>query len=192
MPLYYGTDDVKLLAGRCLTIGNFDGVHLGHQKMIARLVTLAQKKETSSVVLTLHPHPIELLRPEHSPPRLSTLEQKAELLQQYGVDDVIAYPIDRSFLNLTPLQFFQKIIQNQFQTVGIVEGENFYFGRDRSGDISTLQTYCDADGIELCVMNSIEVNDDVVSSTRIRNAISSGEMLNAVTLLGHPYWLRGK
>ncbi len=191
MPLLFGFDDPNLPQGGAVAIGNFDGVHKGHQQMIANLVVLAHKKKTTSVVLTFSPHPIELLRPQYVPPWLSTLEQKAELLQQYGVDDVIAYPIDFEFLQLSPRQFFDEIIQKKLQAVGMVEGENFCFGHQRSGNITTLQTLCNQFDIELDILKPVKIDGEAVSSTRIRNAITAREMQQAVTLLGHPYCLKG-
>ncbi|VAX37310.1 FMN adenylyltransferase / Riboflavin kinase [hydrothermal vent metagenome] len=191
MSLLFGFDESNLPQGGCVAIGNFDGVHKGHQLMITRLVALAQKKETSSVILTFSPHPIELLRPQHAPPWLSTLEQKAELLQQYGIDDVIAYPIDLKFLQRSPRQFFDEIIQKRLQAVGMVEGENFCFGHKRSGNIETLQTLCNQFHVELDVLKAVKIDGEPVSSTRIRNTIAAGEMQQAVTLLGHPYYLQG-
>ena len=181
-----------LPAGGCVAIGNFDGVHLGHQQMLSELLVLANEKKTTSTVLTFHPHPIELLRPQQIPPRLCTLSQKAKLLQEYGVDDVIAFPIDMNFLQKTPQQFFDEIILQQLQATGMVEGENFYFGRDRSGDIATLQEFCKQADVELRIIHSIQYDGETVSSTRIRKAIANGEMQQAVKLLGHPYEISGQ
>lgn len=191
MNLLRGFEDPAAYRGGFVSIGNFDGVHRGHQSMIAALVRNSRSMGVPAVVFTFEPHPIRILRPERTPPSLSTLERKSELLMRHGVDCVIAYPTDRALLSLTPQEFFQQIIVDELQAQGLVEGPNFCFGRDRAGDISTLQDLCDKAGMVLEIVEPMKLGDTLVSSSAIRSLIAGGEMARAVELLGHPYRVCG-
>lgn len=177
--------------GGFVTIGNFDGVHRGHQSMVATLVERATAAGTPAVVLTFDPHPIRLLRPAESPPSLSTLDGKAELLAGCGIDTVIAYPPTREFLSMSPDEFFQQIVREELDAKGLVEGPNFCFGRDRAGDIDTLRTLCESAGLSLNVVDPVEMDGQLISSSQIRKTIESGDIESAVAMLGHPYRLQG-
>ena len=177
--------------GCFVAIGNFDGVHRGHQAMIARLVDHAQKASVPAVALTFDPHPIQLLRPELAPPSLSILERKAELLVKCGVNAVIAYPTDAALLSLTADEFFQQIVLEKLQATGMVEGPNFFFGKSRQGDVNTLAALCSSKGLTLDIAEPTEIDGRLVSSSVIRSLISQGELQEAVDLLGHPYRVRG-
>ena len=174
-----------------VTIGNFDGVHRGHQSMIRTLVKLSHERKIPAVVMTFDPHPISILRPQLAPSSLSTIQYRAELFEEYGVDCLIVIPTDRFVLNLTPEEFFEQIVCQELEAKGLVEGENFCFGRDRSGDISTLKTLCRNSGLTLEVVASVSVEDQLVSSSSIRSLIAEGELAAAIELLGHPYRLSG-
>ncbi len=174
-----------------VSIGNFDGVHRGHQAMLATLMSHARQHGVPAVVLTFEPHPIKLLRPEAAPPSLSTMERKVELLGKCGIDCVIAYPTDRVLLSLTPSEFFQQIIQGELEATGLVEGPNFFFGRDRQGNIDTLREFCESAAMGLEIVPPVEVDGSLVSSSKIRGLISAGELDRAIALLGHPYRIQG-
>lgn len=191
MLLQRGFEDRSAFRGGYVSIGNFDGVHRGHRQMISVLVGKAKGDAVPAVVLTFDPHPIRLLRPQHAPPSLSTLQYKAELLGECGVDCVIAYPTDEALLDLTPDEFFDRIVRGELDARGLVEGANFFFGRDRAGDIETLRTLCDSAGISLDVVPPVHFGDRVVSSSAVRADIAAGRMAHAVRLLGHPYRIHG-
>ncbi|MGE3315049.1 MAG: bifunctional riboflavin kinase/FAD synthetase [Planctomycetaceae bacterium] len=174
-----------------VSIGNFDGVHRGHQTMIAALVRNAKQASVPSVVMTFDPHPIALLRPEHTPPNLCTVEHKVELLTRFGVDCVIVYPTDREFLQLSPIEFFDNVVRRELEASGLVEGPNFYFGHDRQGNVATLRELCDAAGVELEVISPVVVGSCLVSSSAIRSQILAGSLASAVEMLGHPFRIRG-
>ncbi len=191
MPLLRGLDEIADFRGGVVSIGNFDGVHLGHREIVRTLVDRARERGCPAVVLTFDPHPIRLLRPEAEPPSLNTLERKAELLTDVGVDAVVAYPTDRALLSLTPEWFFEQIVREKLDAAGLVEGPNFYFGKDRAGDVDTLRELADAAGITVDVVEPLQAGDAFVSSSRIRAAIADGRLQEAVGLLGHPYRLTG-
>lgn len=186
-----GFDDPPAFCGGFVAIGNFDGVHRGHQSMIARLVANARAAGVPAVVFTFEPHPITILRAGHVPPSLTTLERKLQLLEQAGADCVIAYPTDRALLNLTPREFFDRIILGELAARGLVEGPNFFFGHDRAGNIDTLNEFCSAAGLVLEVVSPVRIGDHLVSSSEIRGLITAGRVAEAGNLLGSPYLIRG-
>src|SRR5688572_13414779 len=121
-----------------VTIGNFDGVHRGHAKLVERLLAKARELGGPAIVFTFDPHPVRLLRPESAPPPLTWTDRKAQLLDELGVTAVIAYPTDDALLALSPEAFFQRIVQDKFTAQAMVEGPNFFFGHNRAGNIDTL------------------------------------------------------
>jgi len=178
--------------GPCaITIGNFDGVHLGHQQIVSRLLAQAQSLGAPSLVLTFDPHPAQLLRPQQAPMPLSETEYKARLLCDFGVDAVVAYPTDSALLTLSASDFFQRIVLGHLQARGLVEGRNFFFGHDRGGDIEVLARFCRDAGIRLDVVEPAQIDGNVVSSSRVRKLIAAGEVAEAAKLLGRPYRIRG-
>ncbi len=192
MTLLHGFEPSAPYRGGYVAIGNFDGVHRGHQRMIATLTGHAKADNVPAVVLTFDPHPIELLRPGQVPPRLSTIRRKAELLTRYGVDVVIAYPTDQELLSLSPKDFFSRIVETELDASGLVEGPNFFFGRDRAGNVDTLRELCEASGRKLDIVEPFLEDDAMVSSSRIRRLLVDGEVAEAVELLGHPYQMEGR
>jgi len=182
----------ELYRGGYVSIGNFDGVHRGHQEIAQHLAARSQRDGVPAVVLTFDPHPLALLRPGHVPPSLTTLKHKDELLEQAGVTCVIAYPTDKQLLELTPEQFVDSILIGQLAAKGIVEGPNFCFGKDRKGDIDTLRELCRKRNILLEVAEPVGGARAMVSSSTIRSLIASGKLADAVKLLGHPYRIEGE
>jgi riboflavin kinase/FMN adenylyltransferase len=178
---------------RCsvVSIGNFDGVHRGHRSMIAALIRRARELGVPAVVFTFDPHPIALLRPAHTPPPLSTTARKLELLERCGVDCVVVYPTDRALLDLSPREFFDRIVLGQLAAQGLVEGPNFYFGHDRAGDVATLAGFCAAVGLSLDIVPPLKIGGLIVSSSEIRRLVQAGDVRRAGDLLGEPYRLRG-
>lgn len=177
--------------GGWVTIGNFDGVHRGHQSMFATLISRAHAAGTPAVVMTFDPHPISLLRPQHTPPALSLLDHKLELFERHGVDTVVVYPTDHALLRLTPDEFFRNIVVGELNAVGLVEGPNFYFGHNRTGNVQTLKVLCEASGRLLEVVPAVIVNGRMISSSEVRSRIAAGQIAEAVEMLGHPYRVRG-
>ncbi|MFO0900082.1 MAG: bifunctional riboflavin kinase/FAD synthetase [Pirellulales bacterium] len=179
------------LAGGALAIGNFDGVHRGHAEIVRRLCARAQALGGPAVVFTFDPHPVRLLRPDAAPPPLTWTDRKAELLAELGVDYVIAYPTDEALLRLTPEAFFDRIVRERLAARALVEGQNFSFGRDRTGTIDVLRQLAAAAGIELEVAPPVIVDGEPVSSSRVRRLIAAGDVQEAAGLLTRPYRLRG-
>ena len=179
------------LRGGAVAIGNFDGVHLGHAEIIRRLVAKGRAIGGSSIVFTFDPHPVRLLRPDETPPPLTWTDRKAELLAELGVDALIAYPTDEVLLNLSPPEFFEDIVRRRLDAKAMVEGPNFFFGRDRAGTIQVLQQLTAAAGIELDVVPAVEHAGDIVSSSCVRQLLVLGDIGTVCQLLTRPYRLRG-
>lgn len=192
MPLIRSLDSLpKTLTHGAVTIGNFDGVHRGHAQLIRRLVAEANAVGGPAIVFTFDPPPARLLRPQEAPPPLTWTERKAELLEEMGVAATIAYPTDLALLDLTPQAFFRKIVVDGLSAKALVEGPNFCFGRGRSGNIETLASLCREWQVTLHVVPPVVIGGQIVSSSRVRQALEAGEIGLANDLLGRPYRLRG-
>jgi riboflavin kinase/FMN adenylyltransferase len=179
------------LAGGVVTIGNFDGVHVGHARLIECLKQRAERIGGPAIVFTFDPHPVRLLRPQQCPPPLTWTERKAVLLARLGVDALVAYPTDAALLALSAQEFFDKIVCGSLAARALVEGPNFRFGRDRAGDVALLETLCHRRGLSLDVVEPVEMKGDVVSSSRIRRLVAVGDVRAANHMLTSAYRVRG-
>ncbi|MEY2613956.1 MAG: Riboflavin kinase [Planctomycetota bacterium] len=184
---------VKTHAEGCvLTVGNFDGVHLGHRALIERLVERAASKGCPAVVFTFDPPPLKILQPDRVRPPLTWNARRESLLKSIGVDRVEFYPTTRELLSLSAEEFFRSVLIERFGVKGMVEGPNFRFGRDRLGDVETLQTLCDEASVGLDVLVPQSLGGTMVSSTQIRQWIQEGEIGLANRCLVEPYRLIGR
>ncbi len=174
-----------------VSIGNFDGVHRGHAALLAELRRQADALGGPAIALTFDPHPIELLRPELAPPRLTTTEDRSQLLLKLGADSVLVLRTTHELLALGAKDFFAEMVQKRLQARALVEGTNFGFGRGREGDVGTLAELCEPAGIGLTVVPPVLLEDIEVSSSRIRAALTTGNVREAASLLGRPYRLNG-
>ncbi len=174
-----------------LTIGVFDGVHLGHRYLIDRLKEQAQQQDLLSGVVTFRQHPQEVLSPQTRLPYLTTLSQKVELLKKAGVDIVIALTFSMEMAQLSAGQFIGLLIK-YLRMRGLVIGPDFVLGRGREGDIDTLRRLGQAMNFSVTVTAPARVNGDVISSTAIRRALADGDIKRVVRLTGRPYRLEGK
>ncbi|RUL87682.1 riboflavin biosynthesis protein RibF [Tautonia sociabilis] len=174
-----------------ISIGNFDGVHLGHVALLDRLIRMARRLDAPAVALTFDPHPIALLRPDQAPPPLTWTGRKVELMRRAGADEVVVFKTGPWLLGLTAREFFDRVIREQFQAVGIVEGPTFGFGRDRAGTVETLDDWCAEAGLHFEIAPPADRDGRIVSSTRIRHALLDGKADEAAALLGRPHRLRG-
>ena len=179
------------LRSGAVAIGNFDGVHRGHARIVERLVSHAQAVGGPAIVLTFDPHPVRILRPNAAPPPLTWTDRKAQLLAELGVDSTVVLATDEALLELTATQFFDQIVRNRLDARALVEGPNFYFGRGREGTIEVLRNMTDAAGIELEVVEPVVQGGELVSSLRVRSLIAAGEVDRAGAMLTHPYRIRG-
>lgn len=182
------TDDFR---GGAVAIGNFDGPHLGHARIVERLRAMADRVGGPAVAFTFDPPPSRILRPAAAPAPLSWIERKAELLCRLGADAVVAFPTTAEFLQLEAREFFDRIVRRRLDARAMVEGHNFFFGHHRSGNVAVLRQFCDEAGLLLEVVGPVEINGQTVSSSRVRELIAGGDVAGAHVLLGRPYRIRG-
>ena len=173
-----------------VTIGNFDGVHLGHQHLLACVTETAEKFNVRPVVVTFEPHPVSVLRPEQPMPRISLPSQKLAAMRAHGIDDVVVVQFDMEFASISATDFLD-IVRLHTQPRSIIVGEAFRFGKDRSGDSDTIREYARAHGFNAEIIKRLETGELVVSSSRVRRAISNGEVRDATALLGRRFRLTG-
>lgn len=192
MPIIRHLEDFPASArGGAVAIGNFDGVHMGHRRIVERLLQLSGKLGGAATVFTFDPHPVRLLRPAECPPPLTWTERKAELLAGLRVDRVVAYHTDENLLRLTAREFFQQIIVDALSAKAIVEGPNFYFGHNREGDVDLLGKLAAEAGMTLDVVAPAMLEGEIVSSSRVRRLIAAGDVAGAARMLAAPYRIRG-
>jgi len=177
--------------GGAVTIGNFDGVHLGHLSLLAELRRQAQAVGGPAVAVTFDPHPLQLLQPERFLPVLTTIADRAALLQAGGADQVLILRTSPELLRLTPDAFFTEVLVGRLAARALVEGQDFRFGRDRAGSVETLAGLCRAKELVLSIVPPLARDGVVVSSSRVRNALLAGDVRKATALLGRPYRLHG-
>ncbi len=175
-----------------VAIGNFDGVHRGHAALVAELRRRADAAGGPAVALTFDPHPLQLLRPD-APllPPLTTLADRARLLHELGADHVLILHTTADLLALPAAVFFAEVLQTRLAVRAIVEGVNFAFGHNREGDVHTLERLCPPAGIALAVVPPVIVDDQEVSSSRVRTALLAGAVEEAAGMLGRPHRLHG-
>lgn len=175
-----------------VTIGTFDGVHLGHQKVILRLKDIAKKNNGETVIFTFQTHPRLVTAPDETNLRLlTTLSEKINLFEKYGIDHLIVYPFDKAFSELSYTEFVEKLLVNQIGTHSLVVGYDHKFGKNREGGFDYLQKCASKFNFEIEKLDALFVEEVNVSSTKIRDALQSGNILKANHYLGYEFTLHG-
>ncbi|HEX4925410.1 MAG TPA: bifunctional riboflavin kinase/FAD synthetase, partial [Bdellovibrionales bacterium] len=174
-----------------VTIGNFDGVHLGHRKLIQRVTTVARTHAARAVVFTFEPHPVQVLFPERKLKRLFPREDQCEQLKALGVDALVIEPFSRQLSQTQPEDFLKTYIFEPLNPRGLIVGYDFSFGANRQGGVAQIEEITHKRNILLEVVPAFETAGGVVSSTRIRKTIAAGEMRLARELLGRPFYVQG-
>lgn len=193
MRIYNHIDEFAKLERAAVTIGTFDGVHLGHQKIITKLKEEAALVNGETVILTFFPHPRMILQPENQSLKLiNTMAEKAELLSNLGIDHLIITPFTRDFSNLSPEEYIRNVLVNKIGTKKIVIGYDHRFGKDRSGGLNELQNFSSVYDYKVTEIPEQDIHDVSVSSTRIRTSILEGKVKIATDFLGHAFTLNGK
>ena len=174
-----------------VTIGTFDGVHIGHQKIIEQVVETAKKLGKKSVLLTFFPHPRMVLQQNASIELINTIDERAELLSKTGLDYLIIHPFSIEFSRLTALDFVRKILVNQLNTSKLIIGYDHHFGKNREGNLEQLTEYSHLYNFEVEEIPAQDINDVSVSSTKIRKALSDKNIKTANKYLGYHFMLNG-
>jgi len=174
-----------------VTIGTFDGVHIGHQKILKDLIATAQAENKKSVVLTFFPHPRMVLQKNVDIKLINTMEEKANLLEELGIDYLIIHPFDNDFSRLTALDFVRDVLVNQLNISKLVIGYDHHFGKNREGNIEQLTEYSHLYDFTVNEIPAQAIDQVSVSSTKVRNALKEGNLKTANNYLGYPFSLTG-
>jgi len=175
-----------------VTIGTFDGVHMGHKKILEKVIHSAQELHCQSVVLTFFPHPRMVLQESSEIKLLNTMDEKISLLEEIGIDNLIIHPFDKEFSRLTAEEFVKEILVDQLNVQKIIIGHDHRFGRNRTADINDLISFGLEYGFEVTQISAQEINENAVSSTKTRNAILDGDITLANDYLGYSYFFSGE
>ena len=175
-----------------LSVGNFDGLHLGHQKILRMVLERARSAGQIASAITFDPHPMKLLRPEQAPKMIQTFSQRMEGIENIGLDAVLVLRFDRELSLLSPEEFIQRILVDRLLVAAILVGAYFCFGHRGAGDVRLLSEFGNEHGYEVETVAPVEIGGAVVSSTAIRNAISNGNVADAIPLMARPFSLAGE
>ena len=178
-------------SAKVTTIGTFDGIHIGHQKILKRVVKLAKKQDYEPVVLTLFPHPRMVLQKDDSITLLNTIDERVALLKSFGIKDVIVKTFTKEFANLSAKDYVKQILVEELNTKQIVIGYDHHFGKNRSANINDLKAFAEQYDFKIEEISAQDIEDVTVSSTKIRNALDNGEVALANSFLGYNYYITG-
>ena len=193
MKIYHSVEEIVTKEdSSVVTIGTFDGVHLGHRQIIKNLVESARKMQSKAVILTFFPHPRMVLQKNQSLKLLSTLDEKTELLQQLGLDCLVIQPFTKKFSRLTALEFVKDILVQKLHVKKLIIGYDHQFGRNREGNFEQLEEFAPIYGFEVEEIPVRDIENIAISSTKIREALQQGNIEKANNFLGYPYSLTGK
>ena len=192
MKVFNSIQDFKSNSRTIVTLGTFDGVHIGHKKILEQLVETAKKTNCESLVLTFFPHPRMVLQNDSNIKLLNTISEKAKLLENLGLDNLIIHPFDENFANLSARAFVKSILVDCFQIKKIIIGHDHRFGKNRAANIDDLIVFGKLYDFNVEQISSQEINEISVSSTKIRNALFDGNIKLANKFLGNNYIISGK
>lgn len=193
MRVFHELSDLSPRTGSTsLAIGNFDGVHLGHQALIRSMLQKAKEEKLQPTVLTFYPHPVEVLKPHKRLERLTTTQEKLSLLEALGVEQVLVAKFDTELSKLSPESFFSEYLDQGLKAKSLHVGFNFCFGKDRQGNTETLARLAQEKGIFLKVEEQVNADGERVASSSIRGYLTEGNVSHAALLLGRPYSITGQ
>ncbi|MBO6761916.1 MAG: riboflavin biosynthesis protein RibF, partial [Roseivirga sp.] len=193
MKIHLGTEAIENIKNAVVTSGTFDGVHMGHQKIIDRLKEEARRIDGETVLITYWPHPRLVLKPwDSSLQLLSTFPEKANLLEEYGIDHLVKVPFTKEFASMQAEDYIRVILSERIQTKKIIIGYDHRFGKDRSGGLEELHQFSDKYGYEVEEIPRQDIEEIGISSTKIRRALEVGDVQQANTFLGRNYAITGR
>ena len=192
MKLFHSINDFQSTKKTILTLGTFDGVHIGHKKILERITQNTENGKYESLVLTFFPHPRMVLQEKSEIKLLNTIAEKTKLLEATGIENLVIHPFNESFSRLTAEEFVHSILVDQFHIQKIIIGHDHRFGRNRTANIDDLIAFGAEYGFEVEQISAQEIQDVSVSSTKIRKALNEGNMDLANEYLGYSYFLTGE
>jgi len=191
--IYRSLDEIPAGFGPCaLTIGNFDGVHVGHRLLMRRVTEIAREHGWKPSVMTFHPHPAKVVAPERAPRLLSTTSERVHYMAGEGIEQVLVLPFTPELSRLEPEQFIANILHERLDAKAVLVGDNFRFGIRHSGDVHTLRELGPKYGFFTEVVHAVELRGRIVSSSETRRLVDNGEVARAARLLGRPYAIEGE
>ncbi len=191
LKIFHSINDFSSPKKTILTLGTFDGVHIGHKKILEKITQNTENEKYESLVLTFFPHPRMILQEESAIKLLNTITEKIDLLEKTGIENLVIHPFDESFSRLTAEEFVREILVEQFHIQKIIIGHDHRFGRNRTANIDDLIDFGKKYGFEVEQISAQEINEISVSSTKIRNALEEGDIVLANKYLGYEYFLTG-
>jgi riboflavin kinase/FMN adenylyltransferase len=191
MKVYYSTDDLPVFSKAVVTIGTFDGVHLGHQQILDQLRQEAVRIGGETVIITFHPHPRKVVATNQPIYLISTIEEKIELLDKKGIDHLVVVPFTAEFSQQRPEDYIEQFLVRKFHPHTIIIGYDHRFGQGRKGDYKLLEAFSDQFGYRLLEISARVINENTVSSTLIREAVLKGDASAANALLGYDFFFEG-
>ena len=191
MKIIRNFDSFSINKPTAVTIGTFDGVHIGHQKIIKRLAKIARKQDLNAIVLTVFPHPRIVLQKDANVKLINTLEEKAQLFEAYGLDNLVVKPFTEAFSRQSAEDFVKQVLVDKLKAKKVIIGYDHHFGRNRRANIEDLRRFGETYDFEVEEILVQDINDVAVSSTKIRNALIEGDIENANTFLGYAFMLTG-
>lgn len=192
MNVYQSVEEIKPIKRPVLTLGMFDGVHIGHQSILKQLNTIAKEIDGESVLITFNPHPRMVLQPNCDLKFLTTLEEKETVLHQFGLKHLIIQAFTKDFSQVTSVEFVKNLLVDQIKIDTLVIGYDHHFGKNREGNFEQLQVLSKEYGFNLIQLQAVEENDIAVSSTKVRNALLNGNIAYANKALNYQYPLSGE
>lgn len=192
MKIYYNLSEFNSKRKTFTTIGTFDGVHVGHQKVLKNLVKNAQKKNAKSLLFTLFPHPRMVLQKDVDIKLINTIDERIELLKKTGLDNLVIHEFNKEFSRLSALDFVRKILVNTFNVSQLFIGYDHHFGKNREGNFEQLEDYGHTYDFSVTEISQKDIDSIAVSSTKIRNALLNGEIEKANNYLGYNFMLNGE
>ena len=193
MEIIFGIENVKRpFKNPIVAMGNFDGVHRGHQKIFARVKEEASKTGGEAMIITFEPHPLKILSPAHCPALLTPFRKKMRLIEQSGIETVLCIEFTLDFSKLSPVEFIENTLMKKVSPRKIIVGYNYHFGQNKSGDSRILRTLCKRFQVEVEIVEPLLLEGMAVSSSRIRGLIKNGKMEDASKMLGRDYFAVGK
>ena len=184
-------NDLIANSAKVTTIGTFDGVHIGHQKILNHVVNLAKKQGYTPIVLTLFPHPRMVLQKDDSIKLLNTIDERIAILKSLGIEEVVVKKFTKQFANLSAKEYVKNILVDELNTKQIVIGYDHHFGKNRSANITDLKSFAQQYDFKVEEISAQDIKDVTVSSTKIRNALDKGEIALANSFLGYSYFITG-
>lgn len=185
-----GTTDIQITKESVVVLGNFDGVHRGHQKLLHKAKVKAKEKNLVAIALSFYPHPTWVLG-NHPKPLVMSRQDRKHKIREEGMDVFIEYPFTIEFADISPEFFFKEVLINKLQARVVVVGSNYFFGKNKAGNVENMKVLGEKYDVEIIVVDTVKKDGQIISSTHIRNLINECKMEEAETLLGHPYTVIG-